>query len=78
MAKKEIVETDEQKKNREAVQSIAKNIASLSRAVAALLNGPLKKDALVVLIANSSGLSQNNVREVLKALQELEGRWLNS
>lgn len=77
MAKKPIIETEEQKRDREIVESIAKNIASLSRAVTSLLKGPLKKKALVVLLASSSGLPQNKVEQVLKALEELEKDWLN-
>ena len=71
------VETEEQKRNREMVESIGKNIASLAKAVQSLLNGPLKKRALVVLLASSSQLSQEKVEVVLKALENLEADWLN-
>lgn len=70
-------ETEEQKRNREIVESIARNIASLARAVNSLLNGPLKKKALVVLLASSSGQSQKTVEIVLAALSQLEADWLN-
>ncbi len=70
-------ETEEQKKYRELVESIAGNIAGLAKAVQALLNGPVKKRALVILLANSSGQSQKAVEEVLKALETLEADWLN-
>lgn len=71
------VETDEQKRNRETVESIASNLIKLSKAVSALLNGPLKKKALVVLLANSSRLSQVQVETVLLAVENLEFDWLN-
>lgn len=74
--KKQIVETEEQKRNREIVEAIAGNIASLAKAVAALLNGPVKRQALVVLLAASSGLSQEKVKQVLSALENLEKDWL--
>lgn len=77
MAKKIIPETEEQKRNRELIESIAGNIASLAKAVAALLGGPLKKKALVILLANTSGQSQVSVEAVLKALETLEADWLN-
>lgn len=77
MAKKQIPETEEQKRNREMVESIANNIKSLCRAVQSLLGGPLKKKALVILLASSSGLSQYVVEKVLKALETMEGEWLN-
>jgi hypothetical protein len=74
--RKTTVETPEEKRNREMVETIAGNIASLAKAVAALLNGPLKKRALLVLLASSSGLSQTVVDKVLTALQDLEKDWL--
>lgn len=70
-------ETEEQRKNREIVEAIAGNIASLARSVKALLNGPLNKKALLVLLAQSSGLSQERVGFVLKAIENLEADWLN-
>lgn len=79
MAKKIIKreETPEQKAYREVVEQIAGNIAALAQAVSSLLNGPLKKKALLVLLAQSSGLSQERVGFVLKALEDLEADWLN-
>lgn len=76
-SKKVPVETEEQRKNREMIETIAGNIASLSKAVAALLNGPLKRRAIIILIANTSGVSQEKVTEVLKALESMEKDWLN-
>lgn len=75
--KKQKGETPQEKAYREVVDQIAGNIGSLSKAVASLLNGPLKKRALVVLLANSSGHPQVTVEKVLKALEELEKDWLN-
>ncbi len=72
-----IKETPEQKANRETIERIASNIAALAKAVGSLLNGPLKKKALVVLLASSSGLPQKTVEAVLKALEDLESDWLN-
>jgi len=75
--KKPVTETPEQKAYRETVEKIANNIASLADAVGSLLNGPLKRKALVVLLASSSKLSQETVSTVLKSLEELRGDWLN-
>ena len=66
----------EERRNRETVEEIARNIAALARAVSALLNGPLKKRALLILLANSSGQSQMLVDRVLVALADLEKDWL--
>lgn len=76
-ATKAISETDEAKRNRETVESIAKNIASLARSVQALINGPLKRQTLVILLANSTGLSQGAVSRVLECLVDFEKDWLN-
>jgi putative AlgH/UPF0301 family transcriptional regulator len=70
-------ETPDEVKNREIVEGIAANISSLARAVNALLGGPLKKKALVILLASSAQMPQTQVEKVLKALQDLEGDWLN-
>lgn len=70
-------ETPEQKAYRETVEKIANNIASLAEAVESLLNGPLKRRALVVLLAVSSKQPQTVVDDVLRALASLKGDWLN-
>lgn len=75
--KKEVAETPEQKAYRELVEGIAGNISSLARSVSSLLNGPLKRKALVILLAYSAKLDQNKVEAVLKALEDLESDWLN-
>lgn len=74
---KEVVETPEQKAYREMVEKIAGNIGALAKAVSSLLNGPLKKRALVILLASSSGQTQRVVEDILKALEEMESEWLN-
>ena len=75
--KKQTIETEEQKKNREVVEGIATNISNLARAVHSLINGSLKRRALVILLAQSSQVPQNKVEQVLKALEDLETDWLN-
>jgi len=74
---KEINETEEQKKQRETVETIAKNIASLAKSVHALLNGQLNRKALLILLASSSGQSKSIVSDVLDALENLEKEWIN-
>jgi hypothetical protein len=76
-AKAEVLETPEQKSYRETVEQIAGNIKNLAIAVDRLLNGPLKKRALVVLLASSSGQSQKTVDLVLQSLSNLHSDWLN-
>lgn len=71
------VETPEQKEYREMIERIAGNIESLTKAVSSLLNGPLKRRALVILLASSSGQTQNSVEAILKALENMRGDWLN-
>ncbi len=69
-------ETMEQKENRELVEKIALNISALAKSVKSLINGPLNRKALVILLASSSGLYQNQVEAVLSALENLEKDWL--
>lgn len=75
--KKEVVETDAEKKMREMVEEIAGNIGRLADAVGSLINGPLNKKALIILLASSSRVPQNAVKDVLEALQNLRKDWLN-
>ncbi len=77
MKKPQQTETPEQKQYRESVEKIAKNISTLARAVEELLDGPLKRKTLIVLLANSSGLGQGSVDCVLSALANIEKDWLN-
>ena len=77
MSKKQQVETAEQREYREMIEKIAGNIESLAKAVSSLLNGPLKRKALVILLAHSSGQPQNAVENILKALENMRGDWLN-
>lgn len=77
MAKQIQPETEEQKRNRELVEAIAGNLSTLAKGVRALINGPLNKKALIVLLAQSSGQPQNRVTEILSAIENLEANWLN-
>lgn len=72
-----VVETEKEKKDRETIDTIATNIASLAKAVTNLLNGPLKKEAIVLLLTASSNCAKYQVENVLKAIQTLEADWLN-
>ena len=70
-------ETEEQKLHREIIEKIAGNISSLAKSVSSLLNGPLNRKALIILLAHSSSNTQRAVEEILKALENLEKDWLN-
>ncbi len=71
-------ETDEQKRHRETVEGIARNVSALADAVTSLLNGPLKRKAISVLLAKSARMPEAQVAEVLVALENLKKDWLNS
>lgn len=71
------IETPEEKNRRELVEGIAKNLKELTVEVKKLLNGPLKRKTLLVLLANSSGLSQSVVSQVLNSIETLDKDWLN-
>ncbi len=65
-------ETEEEKKAREVIEEIATNIAKLSREVSSLLGGRLKKQTILILLANSTKLPQYQVEKVLDAVANLE------
>ena len=75
MAKNQ-TETEEQKKAKEVVEDIAVNIAKLARQVGALLGGRLKRETIVILLANSTRLPKWQIESVLKALVDLEKNYL--
>ena len=70
------VETEEAKRARETTESIARNIQALAKSVNAVIGGPLKRRTLLVLLANSAGMTQSAVDAVLTALADLEKDWL--
>lgn len=71
------IETPEQKQQREMTESIARNLEALAKNVSALINGPLKKKTILILLAHSSGLSQRDIDRVLTSLQTLPKDFLN-
>lgn len=71
-----IIETPQHKQDHEMIQAIAANLSALARAVNLLMAGPLKKKALLILLASSSGQSQASVDKVITALADMEKDWL--
>ncbi len=76
MAKKN--ETPEEKQYRETVEKIAENIQKLVKAVNSMINGPLNRDALLLLIAAGSGQPKGVVNDVLNSIEQMEKKWLNT
>ncbi len=71
------IETPEQKIQREMTETIAKNLNHLANAVKDLVNGPLKKKTILILLAHSTGLPQRDIDAVLAALTTLPKDFLN-
>lgn len=65
-------ETPEERRQREAIEEIASNIAMMSRQVKALLGGRLKKETILILLSHSTKLPQYQVNQVLQALSDME------
>lgn len=65
-------ESEEAKKEREMVEEIASNIAKLGRQVTAILDGRLKQQSVVILLAHSAKLPQYIVEKVLDAIKDME------
>lgn len=70
------VETEEQKKNREMIASIAENISTLAQSVRSLLNGKLQRKTILVLLAHTTKFNQGEVDKVLTALEEMDKDWV--
>jgi len=64
--------TAEEKRNAEMVEEIATNIAKLSRQTTALLNGRLKRQTIVILLAQMTKMPQRDIYIVLDALEQME------
>jgi len=71
------IESEEEKKNREMVEDIATNVAKLSRQISELLNGRLKRKAILILLAASTGLPKSHIDAVLNAISDMEKDYLN-
>lgn len=69
-------ETEEEKRARETVEEIAKNIETLSRSVTALMSGRLSRTAIIVLLVHSTKISRPTVEAVVDALTGLEKKYL--
>lgn len=65
-------QTDDEKKYQAMVEEIACNIAKLSRQVATILDGRMKKKSIVLLLAHSTNLPQRTVSDVLDAIVDFE------
>lgn len=73
---KRIKETPEEKKARETVETIATEIAKLSRQVTALLDGRLNRKAVILLLVASTGENQSTIGTILDAISGLENKYL--
>ena len=71
------VKTPEQEQQEQMVKEIANNISSLAKSVQTLLGGKLKRKAIIILLAQSAGMYQNEVDRVLVALENLEKNFTN-
>lgn len=72
--------TEEEKKAQEFVEATAQAIVDLANGVSKLLNGRLKKDAVVLLIQEAVGgrsvISKEMVSRILEACANLDKKWL--
>lgn len=75
MAKKP--ETEEEKKARETIETIADNIVSLAEGVRKIVNGKLNKRAIILLLASAAGgMNKEVVERVLDAITSLDKKFL--
>lgn len=71
------IETEEEKKGREVVEQIAKNIEDLASGVRRVLEGRLSKRAIILLVSSASGrMQQDDVEKVIDAIASLDKKFL--
>lgn len=58
------------------VEVMAQAVIDLSRAAQKLLNGPLKREAIVALIHDRSKVNKGIINIVLNNLEQLESYWI--
>jgi uncharacterized protein involved in propanediol utilization len=56
---------------------MAQSIIDLSEAARQLLNGRLKRAAIVVLLKDQTDLPKAHINDILDALESLKSDWLN-
>lgn len=66
------IEVEEERKAKLMVEEIACNIAKLGRQVTAILEGRLKKQSIVILLAYTTKMPQWQVEKVLDAIKDME------
>lgn len=73
-------ETEEQKKAREFVEAAAQGIIDISTAIHKLLDGKLKKSAIILLIQEAAGgkqhVSREQVEKILDSISKLDKTFL--
>lgn len=75
MKKETKIQVKQDPENEVATEIMAQAIIDISRGVKLLLNGRLKREAVVILIKEKSGISKRNIEIVLNNLVELEELW---
>lgn len=71
MSKTQKISEDE-KKYRETVDTIAQEICKLSRQVGALLSGRLNRETIIILLAYHTKLPQRDIVTILNAIENME------
>lgn len=62
----------------DAAEQIAAHIQALAYHSNILLNGRLKKDAVIILLHDMTGIGKRDIARVLDALPQLSARYLKS
>lgn len=70
------IETTEEKRARETIEQIAKDIENVATSVRAALGGRLTRNAITILLVHSTRLSHGNVDAILNAITELDKKFL--
>lgn len=58
-----------------AAKVIATSIVEIDRQMKAMLNAGLKREAIIALVHDSSGIAKGTIRIVLNNLEDLKMQW---
>ena len=76
MMKKNKIEVAQDQENMIETKVLAKSIVDIGAAMKILSQGRLKREAIITLVKDKTGLTKADIRLVLDSLESLEKDWL--
>jgi hypothetical protein len=67
---------DQIKELAKANEELASQVAALANAARVMMNGPMKRRAMLLLLADQSGVGFNTCNQIMMALEAFDTNWL--